>query len=314
MPRTAAGGTDSGRKRWGWGALIAGAFLGGLLLVGVALLRTPDTERPRVENSPVPPAGTPSSPGPGDNVPAGTPKAPPSPRIAIVVDDLGYEPVKDAEWLDFPERITVSVLPYGPSSKSFAASARTRGFGVILHVPMEPEGPATDRTESFLLRRGMTTAEIAERFARMAADIPQANGASNHMGSAFTSDPAAMAAFAQALKGKGFFFVDSVTSSGTVGLRAAGEAGVPATRRDVFLDDDGRPEEMRRRWDAAIALAKERGSAVLMCHARRETRRILNELLPELRKEGIRAVTVEELLVAQDTLSHPPRLEPRVSR
>src|SRR3990172_10097330 len=139
----------------------------------------------------------------------------------------------------------------------------------------------------------------------MVADVPQANGASNHMGSAFTSDLAAMASFAQALKGKGFFFVDSVTSAGTVASMAMEDAGVPATRRDVFLDDDGRPEEMRRQWDGAVALAKERGSAVLMCHARRETRRILNELLPELRKEGIRAVTVEELLVAQDTLSHP---------
>src|SRR3989304_1135085 len=148
--------------------------------------------------------------------------------------------------------------PPPPPSKAAAAPARPRGFGVTLHVPMEPEGPATDRTESFLLRRGMTTAEIAERFARMAADIPQANGASNHMGSAFTSDPAAMAAFAQALKGKGFFFVDSVTSSGTVGLRAAGEAGVPATRRDVFLDDDGRPQEMGGRGGGASALAKER--------------------------------------------------------
>lgn len=290
---------------------MAGAFLAGLLLVGIALLRTPDTERPREENSPT---ATPSTPGQGDNAGTVTPKTPPAPRIAIVVDDLGYEPVRDAEWLDFPERITVSVLPYGPSSKSFAASARTRGFGVILHVPMEPEGAASDRTEPFLLRRGMTPGEIAEQFSRMAADVPQANGASNHMGSAFTSDAAAMAAFAQALKGKGFFFVDSVTSSGTVGLAAAKQAGILATRRDVFLDDDDRPEEIRRRWTAAIALAKERGDAVLMCHARRETRRILTELLPDLRKEGVRAVNVEELLTAQDTLSLPPRHEPRVSR
>jgi len=282
---------------------MAGAVIAGLILVGVALLRSPDAERPQRESLANVLAAAPSSSGTGDNAAAGSPSAPPAPRIAIVVDDLGYEPVKDAEWLDFPERITVSVLPFGPSSKSFAASARTRGFGVILHVPMEPEGAAADRTEPYLLRRGMAAEEIAERFTRMAADVPQANGASNHMGSAFTSDPAAMAAFAQALKGKGFFFLDSVTSAGTVGLAAGSVASVPVARRDLFLDDDGRPEEMRRRWAAAISLAKERGDAVLMCHARRETRRILVELLPELRKEGIRAVTVEELLVARDTLS-----------
>ena len=275
---------------------MTGAFLAGLLLVGVALIRAPEVERPARDNPANPPAAIPPSSVPSGNGAAGPAPGPPGPRLAIVVDDLGYDPVRDAEWLDFPERITVSVLPHGPSSKSFAASARTHGFGVILHVPMEPEGAVADRTEPFLLRRGMPPEEIADRFARMAADVPQAKGASNHMGSAFTSDLAAMAAFAQALKGKGFFFVDSVTSAGTVGLMAMEQAGVPATRRDVFLDDDGRPEEMQRQWAAAIVLAKERGEAILMCHSRRETRKALLELLPQLRREGIRPVTVEELL------------------
>jgi len=293
---------------------MAGAFLAGLLLVAVALIRAPETERPAAGSLANSPTAIPPPAVPLDNGAAGPSPGPPGPRLAIVVDDLGYDPVRDAEWLDFPERITVSVLPHGPSSKSFAASARTHGFGVILHVPMEPEGAVADRTEPFLLRRGMPPEEIADRFARMVADVSQANGASNHMGSAFTSDLTAMAAFAQALKGKRFFFVDSVTSAGTVGFMAMEQAGVPATRRDVILDDDGRPEEMRRQWAAAIALAKERGQAVLLCHARRETRNALLELLPQLRREGIRPVTVEELLVAQDTLSHPPRREPRVSR
>jgi polysaccharide deacetylase 2 family uncharacterized protein YibQ len=105
-----------------------------------------------------------------------------------------------------------------------------------------------------------------------------------------------MAAFARALKGKGFFFIDSVTSAGTVGFIVMEKAGVPAMRRDVSLDDDGRPEEMRRQWAAAIALAKERGQAILLCHPRRETREALLELLPQLRRDGIRAVTVEELI------------------
>jgi hypothetical protein len=284
---------------------MAGAFLAGLLVVGVALIRAPEAERSTGDNLAGSPAAIPPSPVPSDNGAAGPTKVPPAPRLAIIVDDLGYDPVRDAEWLDFPEPITVSVLPHGLSSKSFAASARTRGFGVILHVPMEPEGAVADRTEPFLLRRGMTPEEIADRFARMAADVPQANGASSHMGSAFTSDLAAMAAFAQALKGKGFFFVDSVTSAGTVGFVAMEQAGVPAARRDVFLDDDGRPEEMRRQWTAAIALAKERGQAILMCHPHRETRKALLELLPQLRREGVRPVTVEELLASPGRTAHP---------
>ncbi len=302
MPGTADGGPGRGKRRWGWAVLVAGAFSAGLILVGIALIRSPEAERPAGDNlSAFPPAAPASSASP-DNAAVPPPSGP---RIAIVVDDLGYDPVRDAEWLDFPARITASVLPQGPSSKSFAASARARGFGVILHVPMEPEGTASDRTEPVLLRRGMPPEEIAERFARMAADVPQANGASNHMGSAFTSDPSAMAAFAQVLKGKGFFFVDSVTSAGTVASVAMEQAGVPSMRRDIFLDDDGRPEEMRRQWSAALALAKGQGGAVLLCHARRETRTLLLELLPQLRREGIRPVTVEELL------SVPPPLPQR---
>ncbi len=293
MPGTVAGRKGRGRKRWGWGVLMAGAFLAGLLLVGVVLFRAPEAERSTGDKLADSPAVVPMSPVASDNGAAGPP---PGPRLAIVVDDFGYDPVRDAEWLDFPERITVSVLPYGPSSKSFAASARTRGFGVILNVPMEAEGGVADRTKPFLLRRGMTPEEIADRFARMAADVPQANGACNHMGSAFTSDLGAMASFARALKRKGFFFVDSVTSAGTVASMAMEDAGVRATRRDAFLDDDGRPEEMRRQWAAVIALAKERGEAILLCHARRETRKALLELLTQLRTEGIRPVTVEELL------------------
>jgi len=276
---------------------MAGAFLAGLLLVGVVLIQAPEAERSTGNKPADSPAVVPMSPVASDNGAAGQA---PGPRLAIVVDDFGYDPVRDAEWLDFPERITVSVLPYGPSSKSFAASARTRGFGVILHVPMESEGGVADRTKPFLLRRGMTPEEIADRFARMAADVPQANGATNHMGSAFTSDPGAMASFAHALKRKGFFFVDSVTSAGTVASMAMEDAGVRATRRNAFLDDDGRPDEMRRQWAAVIALAKERGEAILMCHARRETRNALLELLTQLRTEGIRPVTVEDLLALPD--------------
>jgi len=225
--------------------------------------------------------------------------APPAgkvPRLAIVVGDFGYEPVRDAEWLDFPEKITFAVLPFGPSSRTIAQTAYSRGHCVILHVPMEPQSPASDRTEAFRLVRGMGRKEIAERLDRMTADVPQAVGAINHMGSAFTADAAAMEAFAAALGERGFFFVDSMTTADSLGMEASRNAGVPAFRRDVFLDDDPDPAAMRRQWGKAVALAKERSEAVLVCHSRRETLNALLAMVPELEKEGVRPVAVRELL------------------
>lgn len=271
--------------------LIGGAFIAGLLAAGVALFLPESGNRVQgpASSSFAPPPPPPQAP------PQPLPQAPQA-RIAIVVDDMGYEPSLDAEWLKLPGKLNVAVLPFGPSSRKVAESARARGWGVILHVPMEPENPASDKTERFRIRRGMTGAEIESLLSRMAENLPQATGVSNHMGSAATSDRATMSAFVSAIRKRGYFLLDSVTTPASVALDAAGNAGVPAARRDVFLDSSLSPEDMRSRWEQAVSLAKEKGTAVLICHAKAETLRVIAALLPRLREANVQAVTLDELL------------------
>jgi polysaccharide deacetylase 2 family uncharacterized protein YibQ len=272
---------------------MGGAFLAGLLSMGAVLFWPAEGSRP------LPPASAFASPaalavpGTADNDAVAT-----GPKMAIVVDDMGNEPVWDAEWLEIPEKISVSVLPFGPSSRTVAASASSKGYGVILDVPMESASGADGANRQYQLRRDMTPEQIEDLVARMARDIPQATGASNQLGSAFTTDAAAMGAFATALKGRGYFFLDSGAAGGSVGVDAARQAGVPVVRRDVVLDDDPRPDEIRRQWARAVALAKERGDAVVVCRSRRETLRAVRDLISDLRKEGIRPVTLQEMLAA----------------
>lgn len=290
------------RRRAGWAVLIAGAFASGLLLIGVALFwPTGDSPPPRKAS----PFSEPESRLPAVQGDVAGDVERREPLLAIVVGNLGYDPVRDAEWLDFPEKITMSVLPFGPSSRNVAEAAQSRGHGVILHVPMEPRSPSPDGTEPIRLLVGMERAEIAERLARMAREVPQAVGAMNHMGSAFTTDPDAMDAFAETLKAMGYFFVDGATAPDSLGMEASGKAGVTAVRRDVFFDDDPAPEALRSRWEKAVGLAKKNGWAVLVCHSRRETLSALAALVPSLRKEGVRPVTVPELL-AESALSTGP--------
>jgi len=288
-----AAGQGKGRKRLGWTALIGGAFVSGLLLMGVALFWPAGDTHPPPKVSPF---AEPESRLPADKGEGAPDVEQRGSMLAIVVGDLGYDPVRDAEWLDFPAKITMAVLPFGPSSRNVASSAQSRGHSVILHVPMEPRSSSADGTEPFLLRVGMERQEIAERLARMDQEVPQAVGAMNHMGSAFTTDPDSMDAFTETLKKMGYFFVDSATASDTLGLSAAGKAGVSAVLRDVFFDDDPAPDAMRRQWGRAVSLAKKNGWAVLVCHSRRETLNTLIGLLPSLRKDGIRPVTIPELL------------------
>ncbi|PWB63411.1 MAG: hypothetical protein C3F14_08195, partial [Deltaproteobacteria bacterium] len=285
---------QEGRSRGRWLALLMfGAFLAGLLIVGgVFLLSGPGS--PPSPDAPLPAAQAPQVSAARAVPPS--PAASPPPRLAIVVDDLGYDPSRDAEWLHFPARITVAVLPFGPSSRQIAESAKAKGWGVILHIPMEPESPASDRTEGFRIRRGMTADAMESLLTRMFENVPQASGASNHMGSAVTADPEAMEAVASILARKGYFLLDSVTTPGSVALDAARKAGIPAARRDVFLDPGMNEEETRRQWERALSIAREKGTAVLVCHGSAETLRRMLELLPRLGEEKVQAVTLEELL------------------
>lgn len=217
-------------------------------------------------------------------------------RLALVVDDIGYEPARDAAWLSVPAKITLAVIPFGPSSRRVAQSAHERGFSVLLHVPMEPEGQVSDRTETFRFRRGMTGAEMEALLGRMLADVPFVEGASNHMGSAFTADPESMSLYTALLKENGLFLLDSVTTPRSVAVASALQAGIPAARRDLFLDVDPDPEAMRRQWEEALSIAKRKGSVIVLCHGRKETLTAVRRFLNDLDRQGVRAVTLSELL------------------
>ncbi len=284
-----------------------GAFLAGLLVVAAALL-VPD-RRPESPFSPPPPApmklGQTAAPGPvaapgSEPTTTSPPAAAPAPRderrLAVIVDDLGYDPSSDAESLRMPEKVTLAVIPFGPSSRRIAQAARSRGFTVLVHVPMEPESPAPDRTQDFRLARGMSRSEMDALLSRMIQDVPNAAGASNHMGSAFTADAEAMGTYAALLRAKGLYLVDSVTTPKSAALEAARAADVRAARRDVFLDADLSPGEMQARWDKAVSVARQKGVAVLVCHARPGTLRFVAGALPGLRALGVRPVTMDELL------------------
>ncbi len=280
--------------------LLTGSFVAGLLTVAVATFmpgsagRSGAGNRTREET-----AATSLRPGTGMGSARGGPLRELLPyRLAIVVDDCGYDPTMDAEWLKFPEPVTLAVIPFGPSSRRLAQAAHARGFGVLIHVPMEPEGSVSDRTDGFRFRVGMGADVMGALLDRMIAENPWADGVSNYMGSAFTADPHSMAVFASLLRTRGLFFLDSVTSTRSVAVRTAREAGVPVARRDVDLRAGTAPEEMRREWKETLALVKEKGTAILLCHGGRESLRVILDLVPDLKKEGIRAVTVDNLLVA----------------
>lgn len=60
------------------------------------------------------------------------------PKIAIVIDDLGYDRLIAQKFIELPLSLTLSFLPQAPYSKEMARLAMEKGKEILLHLPMEP--------------------------------------------------------------------------------------------------------------------------------------------------------------------------------
>ena len=72
--------------------------------------------------------------------------------------------------------------------------------------------------------------------------------------------------------------------------------GVPAAARDLFLDHDDEIDSIRRRFREVLSIARAQGQAIAICHFRRNTVAVLQEMLPQLEEQGIRLVHASEFV------------------
>lgn len=216
-------------------------------------------------------------------------------RLAIIIDDLGYdrEAADAILGLGFP--LTVSVLPHLPWSTEIAEEAFRRGDQVMLHLPMQSES-ASAKTEEVELRVGMDEQEVGSALAGMLETVPHAVGVNNHQGSRATADPALMAALMPELRRRGLFFVDSRTLASTVAYDTAERLGVRAASRKVFLDDSQDREVIRKQLELAARDADRDGFAIAIGHPRPATIASLAEGLPRIEARGIRLVFVSDVV------------------
>jgi polysaccharide deacetylase 2 family uncharacterized protein YibQ len=99
------------------------------------------------------------------------------------------------------------------------------------------------------------------------------------------------------LSRRGLRFLDSLTSPRSVAWQAARSAGVPALRNRLFLDVDHQDEAaITARLAELIAVARARGQAVGIGHPHAATAAVLARELPRYAAEGVRFVTVSELI------------------
>jgi uncharacterized protein len=225
----------------------------------------------------------------------GTAANPELPLVAIVIDDMGYERLAGEQLLALDLDLTFSFLPHAPHTRTLSRLARGIGRDVLLHLPMEPiDTPRRDPGPGALFL-AMPVAELQRHLQENLAMVPMAIGVNNHMGSRFTANPQAMATVMAILQPRGLFFLDSMTTADSTGYQVAGEYGLPAIRRDIFLDNDRTVEAIELQLAALIRLARKKGAAVAIAHPHAGTVAALNGYQEQLRTE-VRVVGIQSII------------------
>lgn len=218
------------------------------------------------------------------------------PKVAIIIDDLGYNKNIASGLLDIDLPLTVSVLPGLCYSEYLAEEFHKNGFEIMLHLPMEPKSAAVDPGDDAIFVN-MSNKKIKDLVHKNLESVPYAVGVNNHMGSKATEDLRTAGIVLSEVKKKGLFFVDSYTARGTVAADLARKLEMPHGVRNVFIDNEDDPEYITSELIKLVRIAKKEGYAIGIGHVKDSTIKVLKEQMPRISKEeGIEFVYASKIV------------------
>ncbi|MEA2084132.1 MAG: divergent polysaccharide deacetylase family protein [Thermodesulfobacteriota bacterium] len=220
------------------------------------------------------------------------------PLVAIIIDDMGYRKAVGEQFLELDMGLSFSFLPFGPHTKDLSQKAVQLGKDILLHLPMEPNDLKSDPGPGALML-SMNKKTIQKIFKKDLAEVPMAIGVNNHMGSRFTSNPKAMRIVLEQVRSEGLFFLDSLTTSKSVGFSMAGAMGIKTVKRDVFLDNDHNKRKIINQLESLVKIAEKHGQAIGIGHPHRETLDAVIEFGNRL-KSRVSLVGVHEIGMMND--------------
>ncbi len=218
------------------------------------------------------------------------------PRIAIIIDDLGYRLDAGRRAIELPGPVAFAVLPGTPRAHTLANLAHERGKEVLLHLPLQ--AAADDMPgEQPGIHLDMSRQQFVAAFSAAIDSVPHVTGVNNHRGSLLTRHPGHMRWLMEEIRARDdLYFIDSYTTHESVALQIAHETGVYAAKRDVFLDPDTSRETVEREFERLKKLAEQRGAVVAIGHPHPATLELLERELPLLESQGFELVSVGDLV------------------
>lgn len=217
------------------------------------------------------------------------------PRIAIIIDDIGYNLALGRRTIALKGAVTLAVLPHTPGAVVLAKEGYAVGKEIMLHAPM------SNKNDKALGPGALTPNLSKEEFLKVLRgnleSIPHVHGVNNHMGSELTTLETPMQWVMEELHARKLFFIDSLTNGKSIALKVARQHGVTSAKRDIFLDHVQTEVEIERAFKQTIQTAKKQGYAIAIGHPYPETLAVLERNLPQLDDLGVRLVTISEIIL-----------------
>jgi len=218
----------------------------------------------------------------------------PTVRIAIVIDDFGYNVNNLEEVFKLDTSLTLSILPNLIYSEKIAEAAYERGYEVMLHLPLEPHEKNYSSEDGTILT-SMDEKTVLDNLNKAINNLPYISGVSNHMGSKATENEKLMTIIFERIKKEDLYFLDSRVTPESVCEEVASKTGLKFAVRSVFLDNESDIDYIKNKIADLEDKAIKTGSAVGIGHDRLSTLLALQEAIPEMKEKGIEFVFLSEL-------------------
>jgi len=218
-----------------------------------------------------------------------------SPKVAFIIDDLGYEieVAKKIMELEFP--VALSILPFLRYSEFIAEEGKKNNQEIMLHLPMESSNSSANPGPG-AIKSYMSEEEIRQAVRDCILNFPYIIGVNNHMGSKITEDREIMEIVLEEIKRYNLFFIDSITTKDSIAYEVAQEMEIKSAVRSVFLDNENDMEYIKGQMLEVQETALIEGEVIAIGHSRINTFYVLKRMVPELIKAGIEVVPVLELV------------------
>ena len=223
-------------------------------------------------------------------------KKPIKPRIAFIIDDIGYKENFSKKLYSLNIPITASVIPSSPFAYEESTNLKHFGIEELIHLPMQSRNPDIAHPYSVFININSSETQIRSILKKAMATVPYASGINNHMGSLVTANKSIMIKVLKIIKEYGYFFIDSRTTAESVAYQIAKRMKIRTAYRDVFLDHTQDYYHSINEIKRLIKIALQKKSAIAIGHPFDSTMKAIKDSIPYIRSQGIDIVFVSELL------------------